>query len=444
MNEREAADYITHIPKYAGRNDSVHMAGLLDRLGHPEKGMRILHIAGTNGKGSVCAFLAQILQEAGFRTGLYTSPHLVSVTERFRINGVQVSGSSFAEAMTRTAQASAQMEESGEGAATYFEQMTAAGLLIFAAGKTEVLVMETGMGGRMDPTRAVGIPEVCVITSVSLDHMQSLGDTVEKIAAEKAGIIRGRCPVVYDASDRTAAEVIEKIAREAGSQAVPVYRQMARVTERSDKSIAFILNNRYYDYISAEVPSPAEYQVMNASLAMTALRIFDKDRQISDRLITEAVRHTFWPGRMEMLREDVWLDGAHNEDAMKMFAETVSRMQPERPKVLLFAASADKDIPAMIRILMQRCRFRSVVVTQYSQSRAASAQLLAQQFGMYMEEDAVYVIPDAGQAFEKALQLKGDGILLCAGSLYLAGELKKIAGMPKQQAGKRTDGISGT
>ena len=198
MNYTEAVDYIEEVPKFTKKNGPENTLELLRRIGHPERNMKIIHVAGTNGKGSVCAFLASVLSGAGRRTGLFTSPHLVDITERFQIDQEPVSHERFTEAFVRVKKEVDGMIRDGFAHPAYFELLFAAGLLIFDAAGVEYLVLETGLGGRLDATNLVEHPIACVLTTISLDHMEYLGDTVAKIAAEKAGIIKEGIPVIYD------------------------------------------------------------------------------------------------------------------------------------------------------------------------------------------------------------------------------------------------------
>ena len=198
MNYTEAVEYIESTPKFTKKNKPENTAELIRRLGNPERRMRVIHVAGTNGKGSVCAFLASILEKAGKRTGLFTSPHLVEITERFQIDQTSVSHETFTDAFVRVKREIDAMIADGYAHPAYFELLFAAGLLMFEEAGVEYLVLETGLGGRLDATNLVERPIACVLTSISLDHMEYLGDTVAKIAAEKAGIIKEGVPVVYD------------------------------------------------------------------------------------------------------------------------------------------------------------------------------------------------------------------------------------------------------
>ena len=394
------------------------MNAMLSALGNPEADFRAIHIAGTNGKGSTAVMTASILEEAGFTVGLYTSPHLEDECERVQIwDGTHhmIDQAHFDELKDRV--------RAIEDKATVFEVYTAAAYLYFAEMCPDYVVLETGLGGRLDSTNTLEKPLVTVITQVGLDHTAELGSTIFKIAHEKAGIIKKGVPVVYDASDREAAELIREKAAAAGSPGIPVYPQMAQITARSDKSIDFVLNNRYYDYVSARVPFPADYQVQNAALAMTALRVFDPEKKIPDETVLQAVSGTRWGGRMETAAEGIILDGAHNADGIRNFLKTVRRIAGMRPVSLLFTAAADKDYPEMIREICTQVRFEFIVTTQLDGPRAVRAESLAELFRSYTDVP-VTAEADCLSAFREAAARRGDSILFCAGSLYMVGEIR--------------------
>lgn len=425
MTYEEAAAYISEVPKFTKKNAPENTLEMLRRLGHPEENFRIIHVAGTNGKGSVCAFISSVLQKAGYRTGLFTSPHLVRINERFQVDRVCASDETFLSAYEKVSGVIASMLADGLPHPTYFEMLFAIGMVIFAEEKVEYLVMETGMGGRLDATNTVAHPAACVITSISLDHTEYLGDTVEKIAFEKAGIIKPGVPVIYDAGCREAARVIASRAEELGAPAVPFFPAMAEVVGRTDKGIDFVLNNKYYEYRCVHVPFPAEYQVRNSCLAMMAIRVIDPERTISDQTVVSGIGGTSWEGRMETILPGVILDGAHNPDGIAQLMKTVREVRRDRPVALLFAAVSDKHYDEMIRTMCEDDVFSSIIVTQVGGKRRVKAEEFAEIFRRYTDAP-VRAVPDAAQAFDEALALRPEGgMLFCAGSLYLVGEIKE-------------------
>lgn len=405
--------------------------------------MKVIHVAGTNGKGSVCAFLSSILTEAGKCTGLFTSPHLVEITERFQINGCPVSQDGFTRAFEQIKTEVDDMVQNGFAHPAYFELLFAAGLLIFRDAGVEYLVLETGLGGRLDATNLVEHPIACVLTSISLDHMEYLGNTVAEIAGEKAGIIKEGVPVIYDGRNPEAEAVILS---QAEKMHAPAYRfdgSMCEITGKTDKSIDFIFNSRYdrqntkavpcgvhavselYGALPVTVPYLAEYQIVNSSLAMAALRVVDPEREISDAQVVKGIADTRWQGRMETVLPGVVLDGAHNADGIREFIRTVQDIQAHRPVSLLFSAVVEKEHEKMIRTICESISPVSIVVTQVGGSRVVEAEALAEEFRKYTKAEVI-ARDDVAEAFETALALRGDSMLFCAGSLYLVGELKAI------------------
>ena len=267
MNYTEAVDYIETIPKFTVKHPPEHTRELLSRLGNPQEGIKIIHVAGTNGKGSVCAYLNAMLLAGGKKTGLFTSPHLVRINERFQINGEDVSDEQFLDAFLKVEKAAKEYEAEGEGHPSYFETLFLMGMLIFKEAGVEYLVMETGLGGRLDATNVVEKPLACIITSISRDHTEYLGDTLEAIAGEKAGIIKAGVPVIYDASQPGPASVIAAKAKEMGSPAWPMEPSFYEMKTQSREGITFTFAYPGGEKAELAIPYVAKYQMMNASLA---------------------------------------------------------------------------------------------------------------------------------------------------------------------------------
>ena len=432
MNYEEAVNYIAEVPKFTKKNKAENTIELLRRLGHPEEEFKVIHVAGTNGKGSVCAFTESILRHAVKRTGLFISPHLVKLNERFQINQGQVSDEVFLEAFHQVKDAMDDMIKDGFYHPTYFEILFAVGMVIFAREQVEYLVMETGLGGRLDATNTVAHPVATVITSISLEHTEYLGDTVEQIAWEKAGIIKEGVPVIYDGRNRAVEKVILDKARQMHAPAIPFYGEMCEILDRTDKSIDFVLNNRYYDYKTVQVPYLADYQIVNSSLAMLTIRALDPEKQISDQTILEGISETRWSGRMETVLPGVVLDGAHNAAGIEEFLKTVRMVQEKKPVSLLFSVVVEKDYDRMIQEICEEADFSSIVVTQIEGDRKVAAEELAQVFRKYTKAP-VTAEASVEKAFQTALGQKGEGMLFCVGSLYLIGEIKAIISSQKVQ-----------
>lgn len=423
MNYTEAVDYIETIPKFTVKHPPEHTRELLSRLGNPQEGIKIIHVAGTNGKGSVCAYLNTMLLAGGKKTGLFTSPHLVRINERFQINGEDVSDEQFLNAFLKVEKAAKEYEAEGEGHPSYFETLFLMGMLIFKEAGVEYLVMETGLGGRLDATNVVEKPLACIITSISRDHTEYLGDTLEAIAGEKAGIIKAGVPVIYDASQPGPASVIAAKAKEMGSPAWPMEPSFYEMKTQSREGITFTFAYPGGEKAELVIPYVAKYQMMNASLAFYTMHILQDVHDIPKNVLAEGLSKIKWPCRMEMAAPGVIIDGAHNEDGIAQFVSTAGYFAKENEITILFTAVADKHYHEMIGEICEGIHPSHVVATQIDGSRVVPAEVLAEDFRKAGGTD-VCAEPEIGAAYEKALGKKGSGMLFCVGSLYLAGELK--------------------
>ncbi len=423
MNYTEAVDYIETIPKFTVKHPPEHTRELLSRLGNPQEGIKIIHVAGTNGKGSVCAYLNAMLLAGGKKTGLFTSPHLVRINERFQINGEDVSDEQFLDAFLKVEKAAKEYEAEGEGHPSYFETLFLMGMLIFKEAGVEYLVMETGLGGRLDATNVVEKPLACIITSISRDHTEYLGDTLEAIAGEKAGIIKAGVPVIYDASQPGPTSVIAAKAKEMGSPAWPMEPSFYEMKTQSREGITFTFAYPGGEKAELAIPYVAKYQMMNASLAFYTMHILQDVHDIPKNVLAEGLSKIKWPCRMEMAAPGVIIDGAHNEDGIAQFVSTAGYFAKENEITILFTAVADKHYHEMIGEICEGIHPSHVVATQIDGSRVVPAEVLAEDFRKAGCTD-VCAESEIGAAYEKALEKKGSGMLFCVGSLYLAGELK--------------------
>ena len=425
MNYTEAVEYILSVPKFTKKNKMENTVELMERLGRPERGMKVIHVAGTNGKGSVCAFLSTMLVKAGKQTGLFTSPHLVKINERFQINNEPVGDEDFLAAYRKVQAAVDAMQKDGFAHPTYFELLFALAMVLFSEKQMEYVVLETGLGGRLDATNMVEKPIATVITSISLDHTEILGDTIEQIAFEKAGIIKPHVPVIYDGHCKQAEHVILERAKELDAPAYGLHEDMYEILANTEKSIDFSLNCGYYEHTGVTVPYLAHYQVINSALALLAMDVIDEKREISIETRVSAIGETTWQGRMETVMPGVVFDGAHNADGVREFVRTVQRVQKERRVTLLFSAVMEKDYEKMIQTICEQTSLAHVVVTEIAGDRNVPAQKLAEVFRSYTKAP-VAAVPVIADAFAEELKERQDGILFCVGSLYLVGELKGL------------------
>lgn len=426
MNYEEAVAYIEETPKFTTKNKLSHTKECLGRLGNPEKKFKVIHVAGTNGKGSTCAFLTSIFREAGYSCGLFTSPHLVVINERFQINEKNIDNQAFMSAFEKVKALADELVAEGSYHPTYFEMLFLMGMVIFAEAGVDYVMLETGLGGRLDATTAVEEPAACVITSISFDHMQYLGNTIAEIAGEKAGIIVPGVPVIYDGNNPEAAQVIRKQAEALGSPYYEVKKENTEILRNTSAGIDFCMENEYYGNTAFSIPFIAGYQVMNAALALKTAEVIKNVVNLPKDSVLRGLRETRWQGRMETVLPGVIVDGAHNEDGVEKFVETAEHFQKDYPLTLLFSAVDDKDYTDMIRTVAGRIRFQHVIVTQVGGYRKVPAEQLADIFrkeGCLCAESC----EDVESSFRRALEYRGkEGMLFCVGSLYLVGEIKAI------------------
>ena len=439
MTWEEAVEHINSVSRYGNRPGAECTKALLARLGNPERALKIIHIAGTNGKGSVCMYIAGMLRSLGLNTGVFTSPHLIRENERIRFNDELISDEDFTDCFEKVHRAELELLKEGFGQISYFDFFVGIAMLYYAMKKPDVVILETGLGGRLDSTNAVESPVMTVITSISLDHVAILGDTVEKIAAEKAGIIKHGAPVVYVAGQEYS-HVIEEKAEAMGIKAAGVEKSQCEIHEIGSKHIDFSLDSIYYKDNVFRLATPAVYQVMNAALAMTAVqmlvesRCFDRiaydsmDRQNCIDRIRRGLESVTWEGRMEQVCEGFYIDGAHNPDGIAALLDTVAAMKKNTRGhyVLMFSAVNDKDYSSMIKEICDSNIFDEYVITQIEGARCLDVSKIADTFRRYTDGH-VNEEPDVGQAVKKSVEcFGGNATVICAGSLYLAGEVRKV------------------
>lgn len=424
----EAVAYIEEIPKFTKKHTLEHTKTFLKRLGNPAVDRKIVHVAGTNGKGSVCAYLQAILMAEGKRTGSFTSPHLVSVNERIRVDNIQIDNETFLKVFRKVLKIVRQMVEDGIEHPSYFEFLFGMGMTAFAETDVEYIILETGLGGRLDATNAIDNPALAIITSISLDHTAILGDTIEKIAGEKAGIIKPGVPVFFDGSSKKAAEVIKAKASELGVSCREVTKNAYEIQEVHRKYIAFSRRSAYDKDVIFQVPMCGCYQAMNAELALEASEYLLAGEEIHMDRWKEALAELHWEGRMERVGAHITVDGAHNPGAMEAFVESVKALdESERGEmVLLFSAVSDKKYDQMIEYLCENLDVKAYVVTQIEDERGVSAEELADVFRRYTDRP-VYCKERLEDAVRTAMNERGEtGEIYCLGSLYLVGMMKKL------------------
>ena len=424
---------ILEIPRFTTKNKLEHTRELLYRLGNPQEKFKVIHVAGSNGKGSVCAFVDSVFQAAGKRTGLFTSPHLVDIEERFAVNGRACSREDFVWAAEQVRHVCEFMAEQGLPHPSFFEYIFAVGMVIFEKCQVEYAVLETGLGGRLDATNIVKHPILTVITSISLEHTEILGDTIAEIAKEKAGILKAGVPIVYDASLTEAARVIEDCAFRQSCPIYPVYSDIVKILLITGKKIAFSYKSGYDGTVTKfEIPFGAPYQVTNAAVALQALRCLADNEGISEQAIQQGFARVRWKGRMQQVCPEVYFDGAHNPDGIEKFLEAAVQITAE-PAILLFSMVREKDYKCAAEFLLRRGSWEQIIITSVPGERGRDCRTLAEVFenlvGKSQQTVKITVIENIEEAYARALLLKKPGqVLFCAGSLYLIGALEQIAG----------------
>ena len=431
-NYNKALDYLYSFVDYSLRHSSElakadfnldRMFALMEELGNPQTKYPIIHVAGTKGKGSVCALTASALHAAGYKVGLYTSPHLLDYTERIRINSEPISHEFMIELVEEIKPAVAKIPK-----LTTFEITTALGFLAFARKDVTAAVIEVGLGGRLDATNVV-TPKVSVITSLSYDHMAVLGETLAKIASEKAGIIKQGVPVVSGPQKDEALEVLERVAKQNNSFITLVGQDVLYVPIDSsldgqtflvwfEQTIpgAFVRPQAY----EFTIPLLGQHQIENAATSFAALEA--SGLEISDEAIQNGFAQVKWPARFEVVRRDppVILDSAHNQDSFARLRETLEEHFPGKPVYLIFGASEDKNIPGMFAEM--KPKIKRLIVTRADHPRALEPEKiieLARQAGL--ESEAAIPVESA---FMRALENseKDGSIVLSAGSMFVTAE----------------------
>jgi dihydrofolate synthase/folylpolyglutamate synthase len=427
MDYPQTLEYLERIAASGIKLGLENIHALLKELGSPQEKVPAVHIAGSNGKGSVAAFLSSILAEAGYRVGTYTSPHLVDVEERIAVDGRPLAPELLAEAATfvkirvdRLLESRALRREP-----TYFEFLTAVAFHVFAREECDVAVAEAGLGGRLDATNVISRPLVCIITRIDTEHTEHLGSTLPEIAREKAGICRAGVPTLTFEKDPGTLAALRDAARAAGSTLVPVAAEFEATTGEDGNVTIRTGRARFPDLA---VPLPGEHQVENLALALRAVDLLtSRGFAVDLDQIRMGVQNTRWPGRLEVVRTNptVLLDGAHNPAGARALAAYLDTLNSGGDLYVVFGAMKDKDIPGIMAPILPRAR--KVFLTRASLDRAAPTEVLAEHArGLH---DDLVTLPDPGSALDGALAEARDAdTVLVAGSLVLIGDVKRHLG----------------
>ena len=418
MDRQGAAQYLTNTDWRKSRLGLERINELLTKLGSLHEKLRYVHVAGTNGKGSVSAMLAGILHEAGYKTGLYTSPYINRFNERIQVDGQPIGDDALAEVTGQVRQAAETMTDHP----TEFELITAVGLKYFYEVNCDIVVLEVGLGGRLDATNIIPVPEAAVITSIGLDHTAELGNTLEKIAAEKAGIIKPGGDVVLYPQSLDVERVIEQTCKERGARLTKVDFESLRVREDN-------LGGQRFDYggmRDLHTPLPGDYQRYNAAVALTVTETLrEKGWQIGKDAVCRGLEKTKWPARFELvyLRPAFIVDGGHNPQGAVSVRRNLERYFPGRKVTFLIGVMADKDYEEMFSSIIPLAK--RIITVAPNNPRALPAEKLADYFKA-KGFDRVAARGSVKEGIDAALEAAEEEEVICAfGSFYMAGAVRE-------------------
>ncbi len=423
MTYEEAAEFADSTKKYGSILGLESIRNLMQELGNIQEQLHIIHVAGTNGKGSVCAFLSAALTEAGYRVGRYNSPAVFERREVFRIGETMISKEEYAAVFERVQTACEVLTKRGCPHPTVFEVETAAAFLWFYEKKCDLVLLETGMGGETDATNLITHPVCSVLTSIGMDHMQYLGNTIEEIAKVKAGIIKKGCPVVALKQSDGVCEVIKNKAEECGSRCVlvevPQYMQEAPIWGTTLQDVR---------YGSVHTALGGIWQRENLSLALAVLKLLEEsDYSITKEAVQSGIAKTIWHGRYEVLQTEPLfiIDGAHNPIAAKRLKQTIEKDFTNREIIYIIGVLADKEHEKMLRLLLPGAK--AVFTVTPDSPRALDGESLAKEAQKYA--DNIWYVPDIGKAVKMAKETaKEYDVILAVGSLSYLKEVKKALG----------------
>lgn len=430
MNFAESTQYLYSLGNEvsAMKLGLENLRKLLDALGNPQNNYLKVQVAGTNGKGSVCAFLNSICVGARTKTGLYTSPHLISITERIKINSHDISEDNFALYATKIRETAEKLVTDGdlESVPTFFEQVTAMALIAFADARVELAILETGLGGRLDATTAASA-EIAAITSIAIDHQEYLGDTLAKIASEKAAIIHGGSRVVIGVQQPEAMEVLLERCSSLGVIPLTICEPLIWAVDLSKRSAVVEFRTPREEYWDASLGLAGRHQIENACttvLVAETLR-YELGLPISKVNIWTGLENARHPGRLEFQGQYLF-DGAHNVGGAGVLRDFLDEFV-DQPITMIFGAMRGKNVAEMIEILLPKVE--SLILTRPDNERALTTQELTQFIDCDFNGEHCFLTETVAEAVKKANEMAGkNGLILVTGSLYLVGEVKRILG----------------
>lgn len=424
MNYNDVIDYINKIEVLGSQPGLARINKLLEYLGNPEKDLKVIHVAGTNGKGSICSMLQFILMNAGYKVGMYTSPHLEKYNERMKINNKDISDKDFANIGEKVIKGAQKCVKDGIGHPTVFECITAMAFLYFYEKKVDFLVLEVGLGGRLDATNVIEKPLVSVISSIGMDHQDFLGDNIESIAFEKGGIIKKNSTTVLYFPNRLVYNVINEICQKMNSTLYYNSNINIKDLKYNLERMFFSIETDLYAYNDLELSLIGEHQVYNAATVLTVIELLRRQGiTISEDSIRKGLKECYWPGRLELIsREPLFiLDGTHNEESAQALSQFLNNNLKDKNITLIIGILRDKPYKKILELILPFVK--RVIVTEPDNLRKLTAGELAKEIKAYPVE--IVICPDIKEALLLAekLVLKED-VILCAGSLYLIGKIK--------------------
>ena len=425
MTYSEALDYI-HSLYWRGKKSGLEKTKeLLDLCGHPERELRCIHIAGTNGKGSTAAMLDSVFRCAGMKTGLYTSPYIVRYNERIQVGGEQIPD----EALARLTEYLASLVDKMEVPPSEFEFGTVLAFLYFKEQQCDLVILETGLGGMYDSTNVVEQPLLCIITALGLDHTAQLGTTMKEIAEAKAGIIKQGVSVVFYGENEDGDEVIGERCRK--RNAVLATPDFSKLVSNRVGTVSESQNFSYGKWEDMELSLPGLYQQKNAAVVLEAVEQLRKQGMvISEVAVRKGLQAVYWPARLEVLWEKPLLlaDGSHNPQGMQATTESLRQYFPGKKLQFIFGAMADKELDVMIPMFLPMAK--KVYVTAPSMPRAMKPEELLTVCKKYCTEEEApefVVCPKPEDALSLAGQEDAKEVIVAIGSLYLVGEIKQVS-----------------
>lgn len=426
MNYNEAMEYIENTAKFGMNLGLERILKILEYLDNPQDKIKCIHVGGTNGKGSTTAMISSILIEEGYKVGMYTSPYLEEFEERIQVNGENIKKQELASIVTEIKSAISKVDVIKFGAPTQFEIITALMFYYFAKEEVDYAVVEVGLGGRLDATNVIN-PVLVVLTSISLDHMNILGNTLKEIASEKVEIIKKDCTVISYPQQEETLNVIRSKCEELNNKLIVVKKEDIRqvVIDKSNftqKITADILNETY----SVELSLIGEHQILNCIVCLNAIKqLKNKGVIIKDSSINRGLSNVKWIGRMEVLKKNplVVIDGAHNIDGIGKLRISVDKYLNYNRLILIVGILGDKEVSKMLNVITDKASY--VIVTEPHNYRAESSSVLYEK----VKEKGIecFDIEDYEEAYKKALSLgNDDDLILVCGSLYMIGDMRKI------------------